>query len=264
MKLDTENMKAEKSDGIGWMIFNNPERRNALSVAMRHAILQILEDFAADDSVRSVVMTGAGDKAFVSGADISEFEKLRSSPEQIVAYHELSARVETAMTSLDKPLIAMIRGFCLGGGLGTALNADMRFAAEGSQFGVPAARLSIGYPFEGIRKLNDLVGPAYAREILYTARRFSAEEALRIGLINRVVPADELKNAVTEIGMMIAENAPLSIYNAKINIDNILMDPEDRDMDACRAATDACMASEDYIEGRRAFMEKRKPVFKGK
>jgi enoyl-CoA hydratase len=264
MKLDTDKMLAEKSDGIGWMIFNSPERRNALSVAMRHAILQILEDFAADDSVRSVVMTGAGDKAFVSGADISEFEKLRSSPEQQADYHALSARVEAAMTSLDKPLIAMIRGFCLGGGLGTALNADMRFAAEGSQFGVPAARLSIGYPFAGIKKLMDLVGPAYAKEILYTARRFSAEEALRIGLINRLVPADELKSVVTEIGMMIAENAPLSIRNAKINVENVLMDRADRDMEACAAATKACMESVDYVEGRTAFMEKRKPVFKGR
>jgi enoyl-CoA hydratase/carnithine racemase len=264
MKLDTPNMLAEKSDGIGWMIFNNPERRNALSVAMRHAILQIMEDFAADDSVRSVVMTGTGDKAFVSGADISEFEKLRSSPEQIAEYHALSARVETALTSLDKPLIAMIRGFCLGGGLGTALNADMRFAAEGSQFGVPAARLSIGYPFSGIKKLVDLVGPAMAKEVLYTARRLSAEEALRTGLINQLVPADELKQTVTEIGMMIAENAPLSIRNAKINVENILKDRVNRDMEACKAATDACMASEDYVEGRRAFMEKRKPVFRGK
>ena len=264
MKLDTPNMLAEKSDGIGWMTFNNPERRNALSVAMRHAILQILEDFAADDSVRSIVMTGAGDKAFVSGADISEFEKLRASPEQQAEYHALSARVDDAFRSLDKPLIAMIRGFCLGGGLGTALSADMRFAAEGSQFGIPAARLSIGYPFAGIKKLMDLVGPAYAKEMLYTARRFSAEEALRIGLINRLVPADELKQTVTEIGLMIAENAPLAIYNAKINVDNVLMDRVDRDMEAWAAAGKACMESEDYIEGRRAFMEKRKPVFKGR
>ncbi len=264
MKLDTVNMLAEKSDGIGWMTFNNPERRNALSVAMRHAILQILEDFAADDSVRSIVMTGAGDKAFVSGADISEFEKLRASPEQQAEYHALSARVDDAFRSLDKPLIAMIRGFCLGGGLGTALSADMRFAAEGSQFGIPAARLSIGYPFAGIKKLMDLVGPAYAKEMLYTARRFSAEEALRIGLINRLVPADELKRTVTEIGLMIAENAPLAIYNAKINVDNVLMDRVDRDMEACVAAGKACMESEDYIEGRTAFMEKRKPVFKGR
>ena len=264
MKLDTDKMLAEKSDGIGWMIFNSPERRNALSVAMRHAILQILEDFSADDSVRSIVMTGAGDKAFVSGADISEFEKLRASPEQQAAYHALSARVDDTMRTLNKPLIAMIRGFCLGGGLGTALAADMRFAAEGSQFGIPAARLSIGYPFAGIKKLVDLVGPAYAKEILYTARRLSAEEALRIGLINRVVPADDLKAAVTEIGMTIAENAPLAIYNAKINIDNIVKDRADRDMAACEAATAACMASQDYVEGRTAFMEKRKPVFKGK
>jgi enoyl-CoA hydratase/carnithine racemase len=257
-------MLFEKKDGIGWMTFNNPERRNALSVEMRKAAIEILADFSADDSVRVVVMKGAGDKAFVSGADISQFESQRSTPEQIEAYSALSRRFEGAMNTLEKPLIAMIRGFCLGGGLAVALTADIRIAAEDAQFGIPAARLSLGYGYDGMRKLTDLVGPSCAKEILFTARRYSAAEALQMGLINRVLPVAELESHVRELATTIAGNAPLTIRAAKTIVGEIVKDPADRDMAACKRVAQACVASNDYVEGRRAFMEKRKPVFNGR
>ena len=184
LKLATDKMIAEKADGIGWMTFNNPARRNALGYAMREAILEIIEDFESDDDVRVIVMKGAGDKAFVSGSDISEFAELRSTPEQIEKYDALSTRVNEAFANIQKPLIAMIRGFCMGGGLGTALHADIRIATEESQFGVPAARLGLGYPYRNMKKIVDLIGPSRTKEVFFTAKRYSAADALAMGLIN--------------------------------------------------------------------------------
>lgn len=264
MQLATDKMIAEKDGGIGWMTFNSPERRNAMSVAMRHAILEILEDFNADDEVRVVVMKGAGGQAFVSGADISEFEKVRNTAEQRAAYAELSGRVDAAFLTLHKPLIAMINGFCLGGGLGTALSADIRIAADDAQFGIPAARMGLGYPFRNLKRLIGVVGPAYAKEVMFTARRFSAEEALRMGLVNRVVPVVDLEGAVRELATTIAGNAPLTVRASKTIVDEAMQDPEGRDEALCERLYEECMASEDYKEGRRAFMEKRKPEFAGR
>ncbi len=264
MQLATDRMIAEKESGIGWMTFNSPERRNAISIEMRHAILEIYADFAADDAVRVVVLKGAGGKAFVSGADISEFEKERNTEEQRRAYSALSERVNEALTSMEKPVIAMINGFCLGGGLGTALSADIRIAADDAQFGIPAARMGLGYPFRGLKALVDLVGPACAKEIMFTARRFSAEEALGMGLINRVVPVAELEDTVREMASGIAQNAPLTVRASKTIIGEALKDADSRNMELCASLAEACMASEDYKEGRRAFMEKRKPAFVGR
>lgn len=264
MELSTDRMLAKKADGIGWMTFNNPTRHNALSVEMRYAMLEILEDFAADDDVRVIVMTGAGDKAFVSGADISQFEKQRASADQQAEYAALSARVDDALAALEKPLIAMIRGYCLGGGLGLALSADIRIAADNARFGIPAARLSIGYPFGGLRKLMDLVGPSWTKQILFTAERLTAEAALRIGLVNEVVPMADIEARVTEIASTIVVNAPLTIKATKTIVGEALKNPEDRDMALCEEVAAACMASEDFVEGRRAFMEKRKPKFTGR
>jgi enoyl-CoA hydratase/carnithine racemase len=264
IKLDTPKMIARKEAGIGWIIFNNPERRNALSLDMWRAVAEIVEQYANDDEVRVAVMAGAGDKAFVSGADISEFEKHRSSAEAEKEYNRISATAQAALTGFDKPLIAMIQGFCIGGGLAVALQADIRIASDDSQFAIPAARLGLGYGFGGLRTLANLVGPAMAKEILFTARRFSSAEALRIGLVNRVVSRDELEPTVRDLAGMIANNAPMTVRAAKAAIGEALKDPADRDLAMIDRMVRACFDSEDYVEGRRAFMEKRKAVFKGR
>ncbi len=264
MQLSTEKMKAHKDGGVGWMIFNNPERRNALGLEMQQAIPKILGEFAADDEIRVVVMTGAGGKAFVSGADISEFEQRRSSPEAIAQYDQIASDANRGYTTLGKPLIAMIQGFCMGGGLLTAMRADLRIASDDSQFGVPAARLGLGYGFGGVKALVDLIGPSQTREILLTGRRFPAEDAMRWGLVNRVVPVDELEITVNELAATIADNAPMTINAIRKSVDATLQDESRRDTAAIEQLVAECFASEDYREGRSAFMEKRRPVFKGR
>jgi enoyl-CoA hydratase/carnithine racemase len=264
LTLATDKMIAEKSDGIGWMTFNNPARRNAIGFAMREAILEILADFESDPAVRVIVMRGAGDKAFVSGSDISEFAERRATPEQREIYDALSARVGAAYNNIEKPLIAMIRGFCLGGGLGTAMQADIRIASDDSQFGIPAAKLSIGYPFHNMKKIIDVVGPAKTKEIMFTGRRFSAAEALAMGLVNQVVPVEALEETVHELAATIAQNAPLTIRASKTIVTEAMKNPEDRDLALCQELVDSCMNSADFAEGRTAFMEKRIPKFTGK
>ena len=264
MQLDTDKMLAHVDGGIGWMTFNNPERRNALSYEMRLAILTILDTFEADPRVRVVVMKGAGDKAFVSGADISQFDAMRATPEQQAEYERVSTAAQLRYETITKPLIAMIRGFCLGGGLQTALCADIRIASDDSQFGIPAGRLGIAYAPRSVAKLVATVGPAYAKEILFTARRFNAEDALAMGLVNRVVPHVDLETTVREMAETIAANAPLSIMAAKHTVNEMVKDRAERDDDANKAVIERAMASDDFKEGRKAFLEKRKPVWQGR
>jgi len=264
LTLATEKMIAEKTNGIGWMTFNNPARRNAIGFAMREAILEILADFESDPEVRVIVMRGAGDKAFVSGSDISEFAKRRATPEQREIYDALSARVGAAYNNIEKPVIAMIQGFCLGGGLGTAMQADLRVASDDSQFGIPAAKLSIGYPYHNMKKLIDVVGPAKTKEIMFTGRRFSADEALAMGLVNQVVSVNDLEESVHELAATIAGNAPLTIRASKTIVTEAMKFPDEQNLDLCQEQVDACMDSADFAEGRTAFMEKRTPKFIGK
>ena len=264
MDLQTDKMLTSNEDGIGWMTFNNPARRNATSLEMWQAIEVILTEFEADGSVRVVVMKGAGDKAFVSGADISEFKERRNNAEAAAEYTRISESARARLSNFPKPLIAMIKGYCLGGGLAVALAADMRFATEDSRFGVPAARLGIAYGFEGLRKLVSLVGPAKANEIMFTAQRIGAEEALQTGLINRIIPTGELEETVTDIATTISRNAPLSVNASKVTIKEILKDASERDMVRLDEITRTCFDSADYKEGREAFMEKREPVFVGR
>ena len=249
---------------VGWIAFDNPARRNALSLDMWRALGDAMEGFARDDAVRVAVMTGAGERAFASGADISEFEKHRADARAEEEYNRVSARAHAAMTAFEKPLIAMIRGYCIGGGLSVALQADLRIASEDAQFAIPAARLGLGYGFSGLRALTALVGPAKAKEILFTARRFGAPEALRIGLINRMVGGDVLEAAVRGYAETMAANAPLTLRAAKAAIGAALRDPVDRDLGTIEAMIRACFDSADYAEGRRAFMEKRRPSFRGR
>lgn len=263
MELKTDKMIAEKDGGIGWVIFNNPARRNAVSLEMWEGLGVILSDYQQDDAIRIVVMKGAGDKAFVAGADISEFDKKRGSSEAKADYGNTSAFGSRMLYTLDKPLIAMIQGYCLGGGMAIALNADIRIATDDSRFGIPAAKLGLGYEYGGVKALVDLVGPSHASDIFFSARFLNSEEALRIGLINRVVSRDELEETVRDYAQMIAGNAPMTVRAEKAAIKEAVKDREDRDLVKVRALVNACFDSKDYIEGRRAFMEKRKPEFIG-
>jgi enoyl-CoA hydratase/carnithine racemase len=263
MELKTDKMIAEKKDGVGWMTFNNPARRNAMSLEMWEAVGEIMDDFMADPAVKCCVMRGAGDKAFVSGADISQFKEKRNDADAAAEYDRISSDARRKLGAFEKPLIAMIRGYCLGGGLGVAMSADFRIATEDSQFGIPAARLGIAYTFENVRRLVDLVGPSRGKEILITARRLPAAEACQIGLINQVVPVDKLEDAVAEYTDAITVNAPLSMRASKLIIGEILKDKDDRDYELIETLKSECFDSNDYKEGREAFMEKRKPVFTG-
>ncbi len=263
MKLSTEKIIADLDGHIGWLTFNQPERRNAMSLEMWQGVGDALEAFQNDPAVRVVVMKGAGGRAFVSGADISEFDQHRASAEQKKAYGDITARGNRWLRHLDKPLLAMIQGFCIGGGLAVALTADVRFATPGSVFGIPAAKLGLGYDFGGLATLARLVGPSVARDILFSARFLPADEALRVGLINRIVPDDRLEDEVREYAGLIAANAPMTIRAAKAALQQWEREPADRDLSRVTALVDACFDSEDYREGRRAFAEKRKPQFKG-
>jgi enoyl-CoA hydratase len=250
-------------DGVGIVTFNNPEKRNAVSLDMWEGLGHALTALRDDPDIRVVVLTGAGDKAFVSGADISQFEKNRHNAEASEEYSRRSAAQRALLSGYPKPTIASIRGFCLGGGLQIAMMTDMRFAAEDSQFGIPAAKLGIAYGYDGLKHLVSLVGPSQARLLMYTGARIGAAEALRIGLVDRVMANDEVLSATLEIAGTIAGNAPLAVHAAKLTIAEVLKDESRRDMEAIKQAGTACMDSEDFREGRRAFMDKRKPVFKG-
>jgi enoyl-CoA hydratase/carnithine racemase len=258
----TEKILAKKDGAVGWLVFNNPDRRNAVSLEMWQAIPEVLADFSADAAIRAVVLTGAGDKAFVSGADISQFEKERSSAESVAHYDAMGEKAQNALKMCDKPVIAMIRGYCIGGGLNIANLCDLRICSDDARFGIPAAKMGLGYRASSMKHLVDIVGAAYAREIMITARQFNAEEALRMGLVHKVVSVAELEKTTREYCEMIAANAPLTMRAAKRIIREV--SAANYDAEACAAWVKECFDSEDYREGRRAFMEKRKPAFKGR
>ena len=262
--VKTDKLIARKENGIGWVIFNNPEKRNAMSLEMSEATAAAMESYAKDPEVRVVILRGQGDKAFVSGADISQFKERRSSMEQVRAAEAISERTNKAIRECPKPVIAMIRGFCMGGGLGVAIACDIRIASDDSRFGVPAAKLGVGYRFTGIRRLAELVGPQFTAEIFYTGRQFTSQEALQMGLVNRLLPVAELDQYVADFAATLAGNAPLTLAAVKKCLIELRKDPAERDLDRCQKMVEDCFASEDYIEGRTAFMEKRKPAFKGK
>lgn len=262
--IPNDKILGSKKGGVGTLTFNYPEKHNAISPEMAQAAAAVIEDFASDPAIRVIVLKGAGTKAFVSGGDISQYEKNRATPEQVAQYNKMSSGFRDALTSVIKPTIAMIRGYCMGGGLAIALRCDMRICSEDAQFSIPAARLSIGYSADSLAQLVDLVGPSVAKEIMFTARRYSAAEALRIGLVNHVVQSGMLESFVQHYADTIADNAPLAIVAAKHVINEYLKDPEQRNQALVDKAVADCFASQDYIEGRRAFMEKRKPVWQGR
>jgi enoyl-CoA hydratase len=260
----TEKILSRTDGRVGYIVFNNPERHNAMSLDMWAASSRILEQYAGDENVRVVVLQGAGGKAFVSGADISKFESERATLEATKHYNVTVEKAYSAIEDFPKPTIAMIEGYCIGGGLGLAVCCDLRICSENSRFAVPAAKLGLGYSFAGLRRLINLVGPAFAREIFYTARQFNAEEARIMGLVNRVVPQAGLERYVADYAETIAANAPLTVSAAKSIIKEALKDESKRDLERCAALVEQCFASSDFIEGRRAFMEKRKPAFTGR
>jgi enoyl-CoA hydratase/carnithine racemase len=256
-------MLSRKEGHVGYVIYNNPAKHNAVSLDMWDAAVGILDDFRNDRDVHVVVVTGAGGKAFVSGADISRFEKERSDEAAVRRYNAVVDKSYAAFHEFPKPTIAMIRGYCIGGGMGLATCCDLRICTEASTFAVPAAKLGLGYGYTGLKRLVDVVGPSFAMEIFYTARQFTSAEARTMGLVNRVVADGELEDYVRKYAETIAGNAPLTIRAVKAVVSEMMKDESKRDLKRAQDAVEACFRSRDYEEGRKAFMEKRKPVFTG-
>ena len=259
----TDKLLARKEGRTGFVTFNNPERHNAMSLEMWEATVHHLNEYAKDSDVRVLVLTGAGSKAFVSGADISKFEDERSSKEGIERYNAAVERGYATVFSFPKPTIAMIRGYCIGGGMGIASCCDIRICAPNARFAVPAAKLGLGYDYPGLKRLIDVVGPSFTKEIFFTARQFDATEAKDMGFANRIVPEEEIEAYVRNYAETIAANAPLTVNSIKFIVGEAMKDESKRDLKRCSELVAQCFASNDYIEGRRAFMEKRKPVFTG-
>ncbi len=258
----TDKILAEIENGVGWLTFNNPEKRNSVSLEMALKICDVMADFGTNPDVRVVVLKGDA-KAWVSGADISEFENRRSNAEQAHGYERNSLSMYEAVHDCPKPVIAMIGGYCLGGGMALACACDIRIASKNAQFGIPAGRLGIGYRPNFTRWVVETVGGPTAKEILYTARRYSAEEALQIRLVNRLTEDADLEKFTRDYVKAIVENAPLSVKATKGIVNEVLKTPADWDMEMCAALVDACSNSADFKEGRKAFLEKRTPVFTG-
>jgi len=257
------HISAHVADGIGWMTFSNPRRRNAVTFDMWRQIPLIIADFAQNPAVRVVALRGDGAESFISGADISEFGRLRATPEQVATYDRVGRDAGAAIAGIDKPTVAVIRGWCIGGGLATALGCDLRIAAQDTRFAVPAAKLGLGYRYSGIKTLVDVVGPANAAEIFFTARQYDADEALRMGLINRILPVEGFEDEAERYLAGIAANAPLTMKAAKLSIRAAIDAPAPEALNTIDAAIAACFDSEDYKEGRAAFAEKRAPRFQG-
>ena len=259
-----ETIIVEKSGRVAVVTINRPDKLNALSSKVHAEGVEVFDELKTDSEVRVVVVKGAGEKAFVAGADISQFKEKRSSPEAVELYNKTADLAGQTLQTSPKPTIAMVRGFCIGGGTALAVGCDIRIASDDARFGVPAAKLGLGYRFTGIKRLADVVGPAFTAEIFFTARQFTAQEALQMNLVNRIVPAAELEKYTLDYANTIANNAPLTIASVKRSIIEYLRNPAERDMALCQKLVDDCYASADYKEGQTAFMEKRKPAFAGR
>ena len=261
--MTTEKMLSRVEEGVGYITFNNPEKHNAVSIEMWDALEKILDEFRLSKDIRVIVLNGAGGKSFVSGADISKFDKERSSKEAVLSYNKRTQKVYELLETFPKPTIAMIDGYCIGGGLNLAVCCDIRICSEKSKFAMPAAKLSLGYPFSSIKRLFDVMGPGMAKHFMFTAEKISAGEALACGLVQKLVSEENIETYVRDYALTISQNAPLTIKAMKQIGIEILKNPDERDLLLCEQLASACFDSEDYKEGRKAFMEKRKPNFKG-
>jgi enoyl-CoA hydratase/carnithine racemase len=256
-------MLSRIDNGVGYITFNNPEKHNAVSIEMWDALETMLDSFRSNDRVRVIVLNGAGGKSFVSGADISKFDKERSSKEAVLSYNKRTQKVYENLESFPKPTIAMINGYCIGGGLNLAVCCDIRICSEKSKFAMPAAKLSLGYPFSSIKRLFDVMGPGMAKHFMFTADKISAAEALSCGLVQKLISENDIETFVKDYALTISKNAPLTIKAMKQIGVEILKNPDERDLLICEKLASACFDSEDYKEGRKAFMEKRQANFKG-
>jgi enoyl-CoA hydratase/carnithine racemase len=264
VQLTTDRVMALIDGPVGWLVFNNPERRNAISVDMWEAIPAAFDRFDAEPDVRAVVLRGAGEKAFVAGLDISQLDERFASKASAAQHGELTVRASERILKSPKPTIAMIYGYCIGAGIQISANCDLRIAADTALFAVTAAKLGIGYPLRSLKRLVDIVGPSRAKEIFFTARQFTAAEAQAMGLVDRAVPQADLEFHVRNYCEAIAANAPLTIKAIKHIIGEFSTMPSGMDQDYCNRLIDACFESEDCGEGRRAFLEKRRPTFCGR
>jgi len=261
----TETLLMEKDAPIGWITFNKPQKRNAVSKEMWQRMPEYVHDLSADPAIRVVILRGAGETAFVAGADISQFKDRRRNASDEEEYRRISAAGSESLATLGKPLLAMIHGFCIGGGVSIAITCDLRIAADDARFGIPAARLGLGYHYRGMEKLMHLIGPAHTKELFFTARTdFSAQDALRMGLVNQVVPKADLERFTRDYALVMARNAPLTLRSAKASVEQLLKPSADRDLAMLDRLITDCFNSQDYQEGVKAFSEKRRPQFQGR
>jgi enoyl-CoA hydratase len=261
----SEKLLLQKDGPIGWITFNQPEKRNAVSQEMWQRMPEYVADLAADPAIRVVILRGAGETAFVAGADISQFKDRRRNASDEEEYRRISGAGQESLAKLGKPLVAMIHGFCIGGGVSIAITCDLRLAADDARFGIPAARLGLGYHYKGMEKLMSLIGPAYTKELFFTARTdFTAQDALRMGLVNQVVPKADLERFTRDYALTMSRNAPLTLRSAKASVEQLLREDEQRDYPLLDKLIKDCFDSQDYQEGVKAFSEKRRPQFQGR
>ncbi len=261
----TEKLLLHKDGPIGWITFNQPEKRNAVSQEMWQAMPEYVADLAADPAIRVVILRGAGETAFVAGADISQFKDRRRNAADEEEYRRISGAGGESLARLGKPLVAMIHGFCIGGGVSIAITCDLRIAADDARFGIPAARLGLGYHYKGMERLMSLIGPPYTKELFFTARTdFTAQDALRMGLVNQVVPKADLERFTRDYALTMSRNAPLTQRSAKASVEQLLKPEAQRDYALLDKLIKDCFDSQDYQEGVKAFSEKRRPQFQGR